>query len=742
MIGAPGGLIERWIVARSPSWRLRRRMVVPIGMLLAASISGALRAQDAPRYTDDDFGGIGLLQMPSARMADEGELTFNTSRVYPYTRYNVTLQPLKWVEVTFRYSDISNELYGSLALSGHQSLKSKSIDMKFRLWDETRYWPSVSVGGRDIAGPGRFSGEYVVASKRLGPLDLSLGLGWGNVGGRGNLGNPLAFVSSRFNTRPGNTNTLGGEFNVFNYFRGPTALFGGVEYQTPLDWLRLKLEVDGNNYQHEAGKKNLEQRTPVNVGALFRINHNVDFTLGYERGTTVMASLSLHANLAQHKAPVKTMDPQPEPLHMQTSAAPAPVAAASTPQPQPPQPKPPEQVDWAELSRTLYSNAGIAVHSIGRRGSDLIIHGEQQRYFYPAKAMGRTARILDNRLDDSFDWFTIASESYGLPMTEYTLHRPRFVELLDQRIDTAAFKRSIEQDAPSTQPEQTLYTTTPKKFDAGVAVGYKQSLGGPNAFVLYQLTADGNASYHFTPNLWWDGQLSVNLLNNYNKFTYTAPSLLPRVRTNVREYLTSSDVVMPNFQLTGTHQLGPSLYSMAYAGMLETMYAGVGGEVLYRPFGERWALGMDVNWVRQRGFRQNFALRNYHIVVGQASLYMNTGIQDITLALSAGRYLAGDVGVTVDFSRGFANGTKIGAYMTLTNKSGQATGEGSFDKGIYVSIPFDLLLPRSSRNTATFMWQPLLRDGGARLNRRYNLYDMTSDRDTDLFDKNMDKVIE
>jgi hypothetical protein len=52
------------------------------------------------------------------------------------------------------------------------------------------------------------------------------------------------------------------------------------------------------------------------------------------------------------------------------------------------------------------------------------------------------------------------------------------------------------------------------------------------------------------------------------------------------------------------------------------------------------------------------------------------------------------------------------------------------------------MLPRSSRTSASFMWEPLLRDGGARLNRRYTLYNMTSDRDGDLFDNNVDKVVE
>src|SRR6185312_362109 len=80
---------------------------------------------------------------------------------------------------------------------------------------------------------------------------------------------------------------------------------------------------------------------------------------------------------------------------------------------------------------------------------------------------------------------------------------------------------------------------------------------------------------------------SANLLNNYDQFKYDAPSKLPRVRTYVREYLTSSRLTMPVFQLTASRRLGNDLYGLLYGGMLESMYGGVGGEVLYRPLGDR-----------------------------------------------------------------------------------------------------------------------------------------------------------
>jgi len=84
----------------------------------------------------------------------------------------------------------------------------------------------------------------------------------------------------------------------------------------------------------------------------------------------------------------------------------------------------------------------------------------------------------------------------------------------------------------------------------------------------------------------------------------------------------------------------------------------------------------------------------------------------------------------------------MGAYATKTNVSAQQFGEGSFDKGIYVSIPFDLMLPRSTLTRASFVWDPLIRDGGAMLSKRYSLYSLTSGRDLNNFNNNLDKVTE
>ena len=85
---------------------------------------------------------------------------------------------------------------------------------------------------------------------------------------------------------------------------------------------------------------------------------------------------------------------------------------------------------------------------------------------------------------------------------------------------------------------------------------------------------------------------------------------------------------------------------------------------------------------------------------------------------------------------------KFGGWITRTTASKEDFGEGSFDKGIYVSIPFDEMMSLSTMSRANIIWSPLTRDGGARLGRQYSLQTMTDGRNLDAFYENFGKITE
>ena len=436
-----------------------------------------------------------------------------------------------------------------------------------------------------------------------------------------------------------------------------------------------------------------------------------------------MFGITLHTNFVSRKPPVKSFDPPAAPLPDQAPATPL------------------NEVDWVSVSKKLESNAGYKVERIAQRDSELMVYGEQSKYFYSAKGVGRASRILDNNANDDIQWFTLVNKRYDMPVEETSVPRSTFRNVVNNDQDLVELHRTTEVNRATAHIEKTLFQQKPDPFTYGFGLGYQQNIGGPDGFLLYQISAYAEGQYRFTPNTWASGGISANLLNNYDKFKYDSASNLPRVRTDLRQYVTTSDITMPALQLNQARQLDQDLFGMVYGGYLEPMYAGVGGEVLYRPMGEHWSIGADLNYVRQRAFDQGFGLRDYRTVTGHVTSYTKLPF-DLDAAVSVGRYLARDWGTTIDISREFTNGVKFGGWVTRTTASKEEFGEGSFDKGIYISIPFDEMMSVSTMNRATIAWAPLTRDGGAMLHRQYSLHTMTDGRNRDAFYENFEKITE
>lgn len=672
---------------------------------LSLALSSPARALDAPRLppSQSDFGGSGLLQMPSGRMGPEGEFSVNASVTNaPYNRYAVTLQPLDWLETTIRYTDITNRLYGSEELSGDQSYKDRGLDFKLKLWQESYYLPELSLGVRDIAGTALFGSEYLAASKRFYDLDFTLGLGWGYLSNQQHIRNPFGRLNDKFYTRPADAGgEQGGKVATNAFFRGPyAAFFGGIEYHSPWRPLRFKLEYDANNYRHEPQDNPQEQKSPLNIGAVYRFGEALDVHVGYERGDTWMLGFTLRTNFQSDIAQTK-QDPKPEPIAAETPA---------------------KDTSMAQLAQTL-SDGGFQVQRIREEPPDtLALYGVETRYRNSDQAIDRRARQIANRAPRHHSRLAFVNESHSMAKTRTEFERDDFESYARYEQDTFTPKRvreSVEQPSGAT-----LFKSPPSDPSFNFIPDLNQSIGGPDDFYLYQITANAGLDYRLTPGWELSGTLSANIINNFDQFRYTAPSNLPRVRTYIREYLKGSDVNLKNLQLTHFRRLTDELYSQWYAGYLEFMYAGLGGEILYLPNGAAWALSANVNAVQQREFEQHLGLRDYRTTTGHVNAYYQTGLHGVLAKLSVGRYLAKDKGFTLDFSREFSSGIVAGVYATFTDVSAADYGEGSFTKGFYLTIPFDTFFVHSTTRKGRLTWSPLTRDGGQSLLRKYELYEL------------------
>jgi hypothetical protein len=733
-----------------------------------------------------DWGSIGLLQTPTTRMMPAGSALFSYSHTTPYTHYNFAIQPLPWLETAFRYSNDGNVAYGDYA--GTQSYVDKSIDLKVRLLQETALFPELAFGLRDMTGTGLFSGEYVVTNKRYGNFDFSAGLAWGYLGNRGNFKNPFSIIGSGFSSRPSVDVGSGGNFSFGTYFHGQTALIGGIQYQTPYPNLTLKMELDGNNYQREPFNSTLEQRSPINFGAVYRWN-NANLTVGVERGNTAMISISIFDNLSKLAVPkvmeapaipvsyrqisppsnelvnelgsqivsVPNIDPWQNTLNDPSSSSKqseiviqSPLVAnakeVTTAKEMPLE----NSLNIIKTAEDIRAQSGWRLVQIESKNKRWIVTLDEVNGVYLKERMNRVIAVLHRDAPSNITEFVVKYQQRQLPLIKQTYNRQawmiRNISLLgptksklaeavvseypSEMLETLISQSSTPAELSSNKNDESYLLNGPetKRLTGGFDIGYLQSIGGPDGY-LFALSALGTAELNLWEGAWIKGTTSLRLLDNFDKFTYDAPSNLPRVRTYIREYLTTSRLTLPVLQATQVAKVGDSHYFSAYGGMLEMMYGGIGGEWLYRPLNSPLAIGVDVNKVRQRDFDQRFNFLDYQVTTGHVTGYWQTGWEDVLAKVSYGQYLAGDRGYTVDVSKAFSNGVKMGAYFTRTNVSAEQFGEGSFDKGIYVSIPFDAFFTKFSNDTAMILWNPLIRDGGAKLNRMYPLYNVTNMRD-------------
>lgn len=655
-------------------------------------------------------GGVGLIQTPTARMAPAGDLSINYTDNEEYRLWSVSIQLFDWMESTVRYTDVRTRLYSPFpGFSGDQTLKDKGIDVKFRLLEESTYLPQVALGFRDFGGTGFFESEFISLSKKWGDFDFHLGMGWGYLGNSGNTANPFCDLKDSFCKRPGGFSGQGGKIDYDQFFKGPAALFAGVEYQTPWQPLRLKLEYEGNDYQNDRAGE-LEQDSRWNLGAVYRWK-DFNFDVNYQRGNTL--GFGVHYSMNLHNVVMHKIKPAPRIIPEQLDAD--------------------KQItDRDALPRALYREAGFALQTSYMNEEEFVLYGQQVSYRAHNEAIERIGRVLVTELPANIKTYRIVTYSGNLPMVETVVNAEQFI--------AAARYDSLHADIQSTyvrqQPEpRTLnFTSLPDQtgFYTGVETFWLQTFGNPEAFYMYQGGVFANAGYRLTSNFSINGTAKITLLENFDKFNYKVDNQntpLPRVRTYVREYVTGGKVSMENLYLQWQDQLAPDIYGQLYGGYLETMFGGVGGEMLYRPVDSNFAIGFDVNYVRQRSYENDLDFFDYKTFTGHVNVYWKPEfLPDTQLTFNIGQFLAKDRGVNVDFAKRFDSGIIVGAYAAITDVSSAEYGEGSFTKGFYLSIPFDLFSLRPSTGRGRLPWVPIGRDGGQPLNRPNTLIDATEKR--------------
>ena len=648
--------------------------------------------------------------MPTGESAPDGQLSTTLSHFAGITKNTITFQITPRLSGSFRYSILKSSTYNTW---------DRSFDIRYQLLNEGRYRPAVAIGLRDFIGTGLYASEYIAATKNLNSrLKVTGGIGWGRLGSHNGFTNPLASIfGAGWNARPVGFG-LGGAPRFGNWFHGPAAFFGGVEWQTPVERLTFKAEYSSDAYTIETVTHSFfTRRSPFNFGLTYRFRNNNQISAYYLYGDQLGLSASL------------VLNPKNPPNRNGRGPAPAPVLTRADDDPR--------STGWmaqADGEAILRANLAMLLAADGQKLDAFRVTATSAEVWFVnlrheavPQAIGRVARALSQILPGSVETLRIVPMQNGLPVLAVTLRRSDVEGLEHDPAGADEILKRAEISDPGQRPDKMYYADSRySKFNWAIEPYFDVSLFDPHNPLRVDLGVRALVSYEPRPGLILSGSIKKRVIGNLSTVKRPSNSVIRHVRSDYGLYDKAGDPGIEHLTAEYFFKPGRNLYGRVTVGYLEKMYGGISTEVLWKPVNSKIAVGLELNVSRQRAFNQLLGFQSYAVVSGHASTYWDMG-NGFSSQLDVGRYLAGDYGATATVDRVFNNGWKVGAYFTLTNVSFSNFGEGSFDKGLQFTIPLAWATGKPTTKKNSFTIIPITRDGGARLSVRNRLFGMVED---------------
>ena len=664
-------------------------------------------------------GQSGYINMPRAGVEPDG--TFSTGYSYdtPYGSFWATSTILPFLQVTGRYVSINgtpgfSDVPGAYG-SNYGRFKDKVVDLKLQLLQESTWLPAIGLGRTDLFGTELFKGHYVVASKSFG-------------------------VAKNF------------EASVGYGQKRPSGPFAGARW-APLSvpGLSFVAEYDANDYTKDfraaetaAGQR---RKGPV-VGVEYRWGWLGAQVARHRDHFSANVWMSLPFNEREFLPKLQ------EPAPFQPKDAPARVEADA----------------WsanashaAELVQALvkqdFRNVRVALDS-----GTLKLTLTNTRVSSMGRAVGRAARtalafapegtraiqVTYTRQDQPIatyefvdlqrltDYFTgLISRDAFLPSVDvrYAAPQDRISDdstgMLAGLKDDGAFGVKVNEDGDlvkfaSEDRESNRFKLSPK-------MGFY--FNDPSGALRYELWAAANYDRRLGQGLYLSSDLKATVLENVSGVTQPSNSVLPHVRTDVAEYKRGGRFKLNRFLLNQYMMPSERVYVRLSGGLYEEMFRGFGGQALYLPKDSRWAADMSVDALQQRGYKGWFDKRDYQTVTALGALHYRLPY-DTTVTARVGRFLARDNGVRLEFKRRFPSGVEIGAWYSHTNGK-DITTPGSpsnpyRDKGVFLSVPLNIMLLADSQATVGMALAPWTRDVGQMVQSPGDLYEMVEQPRRDM----------
>lgn len=637
----------------------------------------------------------GLNTVPTARMDASGTFRAGVSTSDPYNHAFLGMQIAKPLYVNLRQSmEISS-------VGERPSMVYPGLDIKLRLKEEGRYMPEIAFGMNGALGHKRFSSEYFALSKRWYDWDFTLGAAWGRLGSAGHLKNPLARISSHFEQERDYSDHDAAAPS--DWFTGEEiGFFGGVEYTTPVKGLSLKADFNADAYKGETSSFDFKKPSPWSVGFNYAPKEWVSFGMSLIGADKVMARLTFQNNLFGWNKTKSHKDSDAFKFDAKRSDG-----------------------TWRHLAREMAETENINMGKTRVKDHDFsgVVH--MNDYQPSTMQIGRAARHLAANAGPEIETITIIPVTKGLRGKAVTFSRRDLEQAVAHETGSP---EEIWQDISFADDSRSITQKT-RVRRITFAPELQLSLGEEDTTHLYRSSLLIEERKEWRRGLITGSSARLNIADNLHRLTKYRDLNLDSARSDVAAF-TMNRVNLDRAFLTFMRTPLPDFHMAVTAGYLEEMYAGYGGEVLYRPFNSPFAIGAEGWAAYKRDPIAPLALGIWDSsprFTGHLNMFYAIPDTDVTAFSKVGKFIGGDVGVTTGAMMRFDSGMKFTGSVSVTNADEKDVfGEDrNLYAGIQLAIPLGSIkfVPEGSESRLKFA--PIGRDDAATIDKPYDLYEAT-----------------
>ena len=717
----------------------------------------------------------------------EADGTFSAGYGYdsPYGQLWVTSTILPALQVTGRYVSItgvpafSNSVTDPEYGKGYGRYKDKVVDGKLQLWQERDWVPSVAVGASDVFGTALFKSQYAVATKTVGEarnFEWSLGYGTKRIDGvfAGARWTPLSHprwsVVAEYNSIDYKQDYLPEATGAAKRRKGPAV---GLEYRW--GWLGIQAARGRDHFSVNAyvtipfGER--EYVPKIYEPAFFQDQDpitppsNKEWRQDPEYGADLVKALAsqdfknirvglsgnvLHLTLTNSR--ISNMG-RAVGRAVRTALAFMPAGATTI------------KVTYTVLDQPLTTYEFFDLPKLNE-----YLAGKVDRAAFNEVVLVRYPRKDDVIRDDEQNWLAglldepeFSTVGAATAMRAAPADRGRVTDPAPTSVPAdIAINAAPALSTPAPRADPATVTRVQNDGKLRVAMGHEGDVvqvtsvdresnrfkiapkvgfffNDPSGAFRYSVSAAANYDRRLGDGLYLNAAAGLTLLETVSGVKQPSNSNLPHVRTDVAKYLGESRFALSRVLLNKYINPAERWYVRGSVGLYEDMFRGAGGQVLYLPKDSRWAVDLSVDALQQRGYKRLFDSLDYKTVTAIASLHYKLP-RGVTVTARAGRFLARDEGVRVEFKRRFQSGIEVGAWYSRTNGNDITPpgrpGQPYHDRGIFLSVPFKSMLPMDSQGIAGFSISPWTRDVGQMVASPGDLYDLIEQprRDMNTYD--------